>query len=265
MTEKESKQKKKHETGSVEIEVYTDPLCCWSWAFEPQWRKLRYEYSGRLKWRYVMGGLIPNWDSFQDPMNAVSRPLQMGPLWMEAKHISGMPMQDTVWYKNPPSSSYPACIAVKAAEMQGPVVAEAYLRKVREAVMLHGQDISEWEVLKQAGKELAQERPGLLDSKKLNEDMASRAARKAFEQDLQKVRLHGISRFPALTMKREGEGKGVLIVGYRPYEVLQKALEQVIPGLEPTQQAIDTAAYSRYWHSITDRELEEVTGADVAT
>ena len=29
------------ESVSLSIEYYTDPLCCWSWAFEPQWRRLR--------------------------------------------------------------------------------------------------------------------------------------------------------------------------------------------------------------------------------
>jgi hypothetical protein len=69
------------EEDLVEITYYTDPLCCWSWAFEPQWRRLRYEYSGKIKWRYRMGGLLPDWSSFSDPMNDVSRPIQMGPFW----------------------------------------------------------------------------------------------------------------------------------------------------------------------------------------
>jgi hypothetical protein len=28
------------------IEYFTDPLCSWSWAFEAQWRRLRYECAG---------------------------------------------------------------------------------------------------------------------------------------------------------------------------------------------------------------------------
>lgn len=248
----------------MEVEYYTDPLCCWSWAFEPQWRRLRFEYSGKVKWRYIMGGLIANWDSFNDPMNSVNRPLQMGPLWLEVKYKSGMPIQDKVWYQNPPKSSYPACIAVKAAEMQSPTAAEVYLRKVREAVMLHGKDISDWEVLQKVGHELAKAQPGLLDGEKLQQDMGSKEARSAFEQDLQKVRLHGISRFPTLTIKKAGEENGVMIVGYRPYEALQTALEQVEPNLQPTKQATDEETYKAYWHDATAREVQEALGASVA-
>ncbi|MCX2740850.1 DsbA family oxidoreductase [Pontibacter anaerobius] len=257
MTNKESKLKTKNEAGSVEIEFYTDPLCCWSWALEPQWRKLRFMYRGKIKWRYRMGGLIPNWNSFQDPINSISRPLQMGPLWLEAKYKSGMPIQDRVWYENPPKSSYPGCIAVKAAALQSPVAAEAYLRRVREAVMLHGKDVSDWEVLQQIGEELSQENSDLLDFERLQQGMGSQEARKAFEEDLLQVRLHNISRFPALTMKREGEGKGVLIVGYRPYEALEAALLEVAPELEPIQHTTDEVEYRRYWGSITERELKE--------
>jgi putative protein-disulfide isomerase len=258
MIEKENKQGETKEAGSVQIEVYTDPLCCWSWGLEPQWRKLRFAYKGKLKWRYRMGGLIPNWETFNDPMNAISRPLQMGPLWMEARYTTGMPIADKVWFQNAPSSSYPACIAVKAAELQSPVAAENYLRRVREAVMLHGQNIANWDVLLRVGKELTQEHPDMLDADRFEADLSGQEARKAFEEDLRQVRLHNISRFPTLTMRREGAGEGVMIVGYRPYEALEKALHQVAPELEPIQHTTDALEYRRYWGGVAERELQEV-------
>ncbi|QCR25343.1 MULTISPECIES: DsbA family protein [Pontibacter] len=264
MVERENKRDNKKEAGSVEIEYYTDPLCCWSWALEPQWRRLRFEYSGRVKWRYRMGGLIPNWESFNDPMNVVNRPLQMGPLWMEAKYVSGMPIRDKIWYENPPASSFPACIAVKAAGLQSPVASEAYLRKVREAVMLQGQNVGERDVLRQVGRSLAEVQPDVLDADVFERDLGGEEARKAFEEDLRQVRLHGITRFPALTMRREGEENGVLIIGYRPYEALRTALYKVAPELEPVQHTTDEFEYRRYWGSITERELEEVLKGTVS-
>ncbi|MDX5422231.1 MAG: hypothetical protein LPK14_08255 [Hymenobacteraceae bacterium] len=84
--------------------------------------------------------------------------------------------------------------------------------------------MSDWWVLEQIGEELSQESKELLDIGKLQHDMGSPAARKAFEKNLLEVRLHNITRSPVLTMKRGGEGKGVLTVGYRPYEVLEAAL-----------------------------------------
>src|ERR1044072_7891663 len=90
----------------VEIVYYTDPLCCWSWAFEPQWRRLLFEYQGDIEWKYCMGGLLPAWDSYDDTVNNVTRPIQMGPVWMHAAQVSGMPIQTRIWMNDPPASSY---------------------------------------------------------------------------------------------------------------------------------------------------------------
>src|SRR6478609_7542743 len=113
------------EEAVLQIVYYTDPLCCWSWAFEPQWRRLRYELGNQMRFRYCMGGLLADWEKYNDPMNAVSRPSQMGPLWFEAKYISGMPIREHIWHKDPPASSYPACIAVKCAALQSAAAEEA--------------------------------------------------------------------------------------------------------------------------------------------
>jgi protein-disulfide isomerase-like protein with CxxC motif len=102
----------------LEIVYYTDPLCCWSWAFEPHWRRLRAEFGAALDCRYRMAGMIADWGSYSDPLNSVSRPLQMGPIWREAQHLAGVAVDDRIWALDPPASSYPACLAVKAAELQ---------------------------------------------------------------------------------------------------------------------------------------------------
>ena len=240
----------------VEIEYYTDPLCCWSWAFEPQWRRLRYEYGGILAWRYRMGGLLPNWESFIDPMNTVEKPIQMGPVWMEAQHISGMPINNRIWFENPPESSYPACIAVKCAELQSADASEVFLRRTREAVMIEGRDISKQEVLLTIGRELSEQLPGIFDFQQFSKDLKEEAGIEKFREDLQKARYHQISRFPALTIRVPG-GKGVLIVGYRPYEALVTALEQAAPGIKPVNKAKTAEDYNSYWGSNMPSEVKE--------
>ena len=155
----------------VAVTYYTDPLCCWSWALEPQWRRFRYEYQDNVRWRYCMGGLLPGWKHFSDPVHAISRPAQMGPLWMEAAHLSGMPIQNKIWVLNPPASSYPACIAVKCAEEQAFAAGESYLRLLREAIMMRGQNISSQAVLIELAEELARQHPSLLHVQKFKTDM----------------------------------------------------------------------------------------------
>jgi hypothetical protein len=60
----------------------------------------------------------------------------------------------------------------------------------------------------------------------------------AFQEDLREVRFRDIRRFPTL-VSRAGDGPGIAIVGYRPYDVLRAALAQLCPGLGPTAAAAD--------------------------
>lgn len=247
----------------LEIVYYTDPLCCWSWAFEPQWRRLRYEFGEQIRWRYCMGGLLPNWETFSDPMNAVSRPMQMGPLWFEAKHISGMPINERIWVTDPPASSYPGCIAVKCAALQSPIAEEKYLRALREAVLLNGKNISKESVLLDLAGTLNRNNPGVLNLQQFENDYQSGAGHQPFRDDLQRVRYHKISRFPTLTIINN-TGKGVFITGYRPYEVLLQAIAQVAPSLQQEKKTYTAEAYKAFWGSVTEREAKEMQSAEKA-
>lgn len=218
----------------VEIVYYTDPLCCWSWALEPHFRRLCESFGDQIHWRYCMGGLIADWNSYSDPMNSVSRPIQMGPVWMEARHISGVPIHERIWLDDPPASSYPACIAVKCALLQSASAGEAYLRSLREAVMVKGRNIAKREILIEVAGELAATPPKVLDLDQFVHDLETNAGVAAFREDLHKVHYHRIGRFPTLTLSKP-KGPGVIIVGYRPYQALLTALKQVAPDIQPVQ------------------------------
>lgn len=240
-----------------EIIYYTDPLCCWSWAFEPQWRRLRYEFKDHISWRYCMAGLIPDWKSFRDPMNSVSKPVHLGPVWMEAGYISGMPVMHRIWFEDAPASSYPACIGIKCAELQSPEAAEAYLRCLREAVMIRGINISRIEALLEIAAELEKRTPGGFSLQQFEEDWRAQKGHEAFRKDLETIRYRGITRFPTLTIQKEAD-KGILITGYRPYQVLLEALFQAAPELKELRGTIEPDKYENYWGTVTERELHEV-------
>src|SRR5437764_14406622 len=107
-----------------------------------------------IRWRYCMGGLLPGWKNFYAPGNSVSRRAQMGPVWMEAGHMSGMPIDTGIWMKDPPVSSYLACIAVKCAGLQSKEAEERYLRCLREALLVYGRNISFASTLTEIAREL---------------------------------------------------------------------------------------------------------------
>jgi len=216
----------------IAIVNYTDPLCCWSWAFEPHWRRLRDAFRGALACRYRMAGMIADWDSYNDPLNTVSRPVQMGPIWRQAQHLSGVPVDDRIWVLDPPASSYPACLAVKAAELQSADAADLYLGRLREAVMAQRRNIARREVLLEVADEAAAAAPDRLDAARLRHDLDAAPPRDALREDIKEARYRGIGRFPTLTLRRAG-GAGVMIVGYRPYEVLLAAIARIAPDLTP--------------------------------
>ncbi|MCT7995769.1 DsbA family protein [Laspinema olomoucense] len=236
----------------LEIIYYTDPLCSWSWAVEPQWRRLRYEFGDRLVYRYSMGGLLRDWQQFSDPLNDISRPVQMGPVWIQVRHLTGMPINEGIWVKNPPTSSYPACIAVKAASQQGPDVGESYLRRLREAVMLEGRNIAQREVLLELGAELNPELG--FDGDRFERDLDHPDSMEAFRQDLKEMRYCGIARFPSI-MLRPNSGRSLLMMGYRPYSVLRDAITQIAPDLEPQRSVTDAISYLTHWETITVPEV----------
>ncbi|MEZ4861727.1 MAG: DsbA family protein [Caldilineaceae bacterium] len=240
----------------LQITYYTDPLCSWSWAFEPQWRRLRYELGDQLHWSYRMGGMIPDWQRFNDPLNDVSRPVQMGPLWYQVRTFSGMPINERIWFTDAPASSYPACIAVKAAEQQGPAAGEHYLRQLRAAVMVEGRNIARLDVQQAVAHELAATQSGF-DAKQFVQDLESPAVLEGLREDLKDVRWREIGRFPTLIL-RNHTAQAILIVGYRPYDALLAAVRQLAPAVT-LSASIDIISYIRHWGQLTTREIAEVT------
>jgi putative protein-disulfide isomerase len=166
-----------------------------------------------------MCGMIPDWNSYNDAMNAVSRPLQMGPVWMHASQVTQVKMRYDIWHINPPASSYPACIAIKTAGLQSDDVAEKYLYALRLALMKEAADISRKDVLFSVAATIP-----TLDLKKFEHAWQHGLGKQPFREDIQKAKFHNIGRYPTLTFTNEKQ-EGFMIVGYRPYDALKQAFE----------------------------------------
>jgi putative protein-disulfide isomerase len=212
---------------SVEEEIFisffTDPLCAWSWAFEQEWKKVKETFGDRLHVTYHMGGLIPDWKTFSDSVNSVTRPLQMGPVWMHVAEITNVRVNHAIWMKDPPSSSYPACIAFKCAELQSKQAAELYLSILRESVMLFGQNISRTEVLLSLAANPALDLVGFSRAK-FKRDLFNGAGLAAFRNDLQLTQNHKITRFPALVVRRKNKPT-IMVPGYKKAEELVRIMQ----------------------------------------
>jgi len=167
---------------AIEVVIYTDPLCCWSAALQSHIDRLKNELNVEI--RYCLAGMIPDWKSFNDPLNSVMKPIQMGPVWMEAKYVTGTDIDESIWVKDPPSSSFPACIAVKTAELQSPEAGVKMLFALREAVMKNGQNISKDSVLLIIAKNLAVQFPHLFDLNQFKKEYNQKESRDALRKDM---------------------------------------------------------------------------------
>lgn len=211
--------------GRLNITYFTDPLCCWSWVFEPVWQQLKNDLAPILNYRYCMGGMIPSWSNYNDDLNSISKPIQMGPIWLQAKHMSGTFINDRLWFSDPPASSYPACAAVKCAALQGRGAAEAYLYMLREAALVAGKNIAKKEVLLDLARKLSTAQPAMFDAMLFEQQITSDQVVENFRKDLNEVAARGITRFPSLHISLEGRKKSVMLTGNRPYDAIMGTIE----------------------------------------
>ncbi len=211
----------------VTITYYTDPLCCWSWAFEPEWKKILENFSHAITWRYCMGGLLPGWNNYHDAINSISRPLQMGPMWMHAAELTGVYIQHDIWAKDPPSSSYPACVAVKCAALQSADAGEKYLFLLREACVTKGKNIAKQSVLFETAALLENENKFQFHIELFKQNFLGAEGREAFRKDLQEVKYYGINRFPSLVIKNPS-GNAKLLTGFKTYKTVAETLIELL-------------------------------------
>ena len=157
---------------SVRLRWFSDPACASSWAAEPLKRRLQLDFGGELDVRHVMGGLA----------REVGDPPYVS--WLRAAQ-DGMPVDPLLWVEGPIKSTYPACMAVKAAGEQGPQAADHYLRRLREGLFCHRRKLDSTEAL------IEEARRAGLDAGRFRVDLGSHATVEAFGTDLELRRAHG--------------------------------------------------------------------------
>ena len=174
---------------------YTDPACPYSWAAEPALRRLLVEFGEGVSITYVMGGLARE---FRKPLETMRHV-------MDAAAESGMPTDPRLWLDAPPTSSYPACQAVKAAAEQG--LDGPYLRVVREGLMVDRLKLDSADALIDAARRV----PGM-NVERFAIDLRSNAIVEAFGADLDRTRSaarEGEQRVPFPSFEVRGAGDEV--------------------------------------------------------
>lgn len=228
----------------VQILYFTDPICSSCWGIEPQLRRLKLEYGDHFDLEYRMGGLLPSWEVYNS--GSISKPSDVAHHWDEVSQHYEMPIDGDVWLEDPLPSSFPPSIAFKAAQMQDEKKAIHFLRRIREMVFLEKKNITRWEHVETAAKQVG------LDAAQMKSDMEGPAAR-AFEADMELARSLGVRSFPTMIFS-DADQQRLVLKGVRPYEHFEQTLQALHPAL--LKNAYDTAANALFAHypSLTAKE-----------
>lgn len=254
---------------TIDLYYVTDPICSHCWALEPVMRKFVDQYGQYFNMHTLMGGLLEKWDGFADAGNGISSPSDVAGHWKEVGVHSRMPIDGTVWYDNPITSSYIPSRVYKVIQAINTAQANAFLRRAREELFAFNKNIAEDDVLVKIVNELG------LDGQAIVEQAKSQEANAALQEDFAQVRQLGVRGFPTIVMVNE-EQKGVHIVGARSLEQYVEALQQLLPGGDISPQPLakadqllqrDKLLFSREleeYYAIDQNELDEFIQAELA-
>jgi predicted DsbA family dithiol-disulfide isomerase len=198
------------------------------------------EFGDDISITYVMGGLARQ---FEDPAAMIVP-------WLDAAERSRMPVDPRLWAEAPLSSSYPACMAVKAAEEQGPDAAGRYLRALREGLFCFRRKLDAKEAL------VEEARGAGLDGQRFRVDLESNAIVEAFGADLEETRSFADLTLPFL---RFGDGA---VSATAPYAEWREAAlaAGATPSSEPLPSPFDAVVRFRRAASVEIETLCELAG-----
>jgi predicted DsbA family dithiol-disulfide isomerase len=165
------------DVAAVDATVFTDPYCPWSWAAEPQLRRLQVEFGDHLGYTFVIVGLRRT----IEPDDARGLALTC----LDASAQSGMPVDPRGLLRDPPTSTHPAGLAITAVAEQGDPA--PFIRRLREAIMLEGRRMDSAPALLDAARETVPTHPGL-DLDRLKLDFGSNAIVERFAADVERGR-----------------------------------------------------------------------------
>ncbi len=209
-------------TNQLEIIEFTDPVCTWCWASEPVLRALKERYGDQMETSFVMGGLVKDIRNFDDDGiggDPSASNKQIAQHWLEASEQHGMPVTTATLelFSAEHPSSYPQNIAYKAAQFEDGALADAFLRRIREATAVEAKQTNREEVLLLLAKGVG------LDIKKLLTHLNDGTAQAAFETDLATTKAYKVTLLPTFIIRYKG--KEIVLENYQKVEDFGQAIQ----------------------------------------
>lgn len=173
-----------------------------------------------------MGGLVDDIKTFYDPSNVIggaSMFEQVAIHWDDASSRHGMPVDSKGFsdLKDSFTSTHPANIAYKAAQMQNQDLADKFLRRMREAAAAERRAIHKIHIQQELAKEVG------LNPNKFLESIENGKAKEAFIKELSEGRQRGITGFPTFKITNTN-GESIRLNGFQRYERFEQAFESLV-------------------------------------
>jgi protein-disulfide isomerase-like protein with CxxC motif len=131
----------------AELHQFDDPLNPQGWGAEPMMRRLRLTFPD-LNMTVHPIGIIDSWETYSGPEIPGGRSA-MAAVCARVSEESGMPIDEYLWFENPPSSSMLAAETVAAAGIIDEEAMTRLLRMLREATFVRRRNIAEKTTLRE--------------------------------------------------------------------------------------------------------------------
>lgn len=182
-----------------------------SYESEPALRKLETHFPGRLKFRYIMSGLVRDVSDVMtiaelalEPEEGIRRyNRRLAKIYEEEESIAGLPMdmRDLHLFDTGHRSSFPLDIAYKASQLADPEKADAFLYRLRYATIVESRQTTRDEEIRRAAAETG------ISLKAFDQYYFSGTAEQAFEKDKELTASLGIHGLPSCVVCYGGGGK----------------------------------------------------------
>ena len=228
---------------------FADPWCWWSWGLEPVIQRLKAVYGEQIHVSYRMGGITDDVSDWRRRYNVETDDALRA--WIsESSSMTGMPTSTENYLSTRVKTTWPACVAVKAAQMQGEEVGEKFYRKLVEEINLADRNGSDEKVDMEVAEEVG------LDVLRMKRDIKSGAARKLFEKDSEDMKVS----FLTLTYIDPATGKEMSVEGRFGSKEHEHAIEHLTDGKLVKKTPVDIMEYFERHEDATvfPKEISEV-------
>lgn len=223
----------------VHVLWYTDPINVWCWGCEPAIRRVDARYADDVRVDLVMGGLFEDFGPIIEYWSRMS-----GGRWQDsvlaflnsvaAHHRMPLDVPKMMTSVEDLKSTWPSCIAVKAAGLQGAAREYPYLRRFREAMYIEGRTTTRRDEQIELAREVG------LDAAAFERALDDGSAEAAFQKDLEHCRTKSVTGFPTFELVR-GSATARL-EGWQPWDAFEEALREFAPDILPRRMDATVAS-----------------------